>query len=463
MHVHLLGVGGTFMGSLALLARELGHVVTGSDRNVYPPMSELLEEAGIAVADSSDVSVLDPAPDQVIIGNALSRGQPVVEAVLDRGLDYVSGPAWLANNILHDRWVIAVSGTHGKTTTASLVAWILEQAGLAPGFLIGGRPNNFPVSARIGNSPWFVIEADEYDTAFFDKRSKFVHFRPRTLIINNLEYDHADIFADLGAIQTQFHHLVRCVPGSGLIIANGDQRSVEETLQRGCWTPVIRVGTAACNDWRLRRSDGTTWTLQGENLTTTLHWSHPGAHNAANAATALLAARHVGVPLEQGSQALNTFKGVRRRLESRGLHGGVEVIDDFAHHPTAIAATTAALREQGSGRILVAFEPRSNSLRSGHHQAALAPALAHADQVFIFQPPDLAWSVTELADAICAAGLPARDVNQSDQLEHLVELLVNRASPGDRIVIMSNGSFGGIHALLTTALDATAGQTWPQQ
>jgi len=451
MHLHLLGIGGTFMGSLALLAKELGHHVTGSDRGVYPPMSELLREAGIAVADSDDTSVLRPAPDHIIIGNALSRGNPVVEAVLNRGLDYSSAPEWLARTLLRERWVIAVSGTHGKTTTAALLAWILDQAGLEPGFLIGGRPHDFPVSARLGNSPWFVIEADEYDTAFFDKRSKFVHFRPRTLIINNLEHDHVDIFPDLNAIQTQFHHLIRCVPGEGLIIANGDQPSVDSTLARGCWTPVLRVGTGEACDWRLHQDDGG-WILRGEGQSVALSWSLPGAHNAANAASALLGARHAGVPIAQAAEALAGFGGVRRRLETRGIHAGVEVIDDFAHHPTAVAATITALRERGNGRIIAVLEPRSNTLRAGHHRDALARALALADQVFLYQPPGLAWSVGELTAAISATGAPPMAADWSSDLNQLVAMIVSSSTSGDRVLIMSNGGFGGIHQRLQHAL-----------
>ena len=447
MHVHILGICGTFMGSLALLARDLGFRVTGWDQNVYPPMSDMLRDQGIVVSDSGDPAQLQPPPDQVIIGNALSRGHPLVEAVLDQGLPYTSGPAWLAAHVLQGRWVLAVSGTHGKTTSAGILAWLLEDAGLAPGFLIGGLPGNFDRSARLGDGPFFVIEADEYDTAFFDKRSKFVHFRPRTLVINNLEHDHADIFPDLAAIQTQFHHLVRTVPGNGLIIANGDQESVAETLHRGCWTPITRLGLEAGNDWRLKPDDKG-FCLSGPNGGGgPLVWSQAGAHNAHNAAAALLAARHAGVPLGTGLRGLAGFRGMKRRQELRGTAAGVRVIDDFAHHPTAIQATLDALRPPaGSGRLIAVLEPRSNTMKLGSHRQALPAALASADAVFLFQPPGVEWPVASVLDGLAVPG------EWDASLEALVARIAGRAQHGDTVVIMSNGGFGGIHERLLTAL-----------
>ena len=444
MHIDILGICGTFMGGVALIAREQGHEVTGADHGVYPPMSTMLEQAGIAARTGFDPAALDPPPDQVLIGNALSRGNPAVEHVLDRGLAYTSGAQWLAESVLRERWVLAVSGTHGKTTTASMLAWILEWAGYRPGFLIGGLPGNFDCSARLGDSEFFVIEADEYDTAFFDKRSKFVHFRPRTLVINNLEYDHADIFPDLAAIRRQFHHLVRTEPGSGLILANGDDDEVSRTLADGCWTPVQRFGRAAPNDWRLLGGpDG--WQLDGIGA---LKSPLPGEHNARNALAALLAARHVGVPLEQGLAALAEFRGVRRRLELRDEVAGIRVIDDFAHHPTAIAATIAALRERHGGRILAVLEPRSNSMQLGIHRDVLGRSLAGADAVYALQPARAGWAV---ADALGTSAVVR------DGVDALVHDLVRDARPGDAILIMSNGGFDGIHDRLLQALATRAG------
>ncbi len=447
MHLHILGICGTFMGSLALLARELGHQVTGCDQNVYPPMSEMLESQGVEITQGYDPAQLDPAPDCVVIGNAMSRGNPLVEAVLDRGLPYTSGPQWLAEHVLQGRWVLAVSGTHGKTTTAGLLAWLLESAGLAPGFLIGGVPGNFDRSARLGNTPFFVIEADEYDSAFFDKRSKFVHFRPRTLIINNLEHDHADIFPDLASIQRQFHHLVRTVPGAGLIIANGDQASVMETLDQGCWTPVTRMGAGPGNAWQVQ-AVGDSFAVTGSELPATrLNWPMAGAHNAHNALAALLAARHVGVPMEQGLRALPEFRGMRRRQELRGEAGGVRVYDDFAHHPTAIQATITALRPTaGAGRLIAVLEPRSNTMQLGTHRQRLPDALRAADRVWLYQPPGVQWPVAEVADALGA------DAGWHGDLDDLVDAIVADARPGDCLLVMSNGGFGGIHRRLLTAL-----------
>lgn len=447
MHLHILGICGTFMGGLALLAREAGHTVSGSDQGIYPPMSDMLAEQGVDLRVGYTPDHLHPAPDQVIVGNALSRGNPAVEHTLDAGLRYTSGPQWLGEQILQDRWVLAVSGTHGKTTTASLLAWILEYAGLKPGFLVGGVPANFGRSARLGEGPFFVIEADEYDSAFFDKRSKFVHFRPRTLVIHNLEYDHADIFPDLAAIQRQFHHLVRTVPRNGLIIANGDQASVAKTLAQGCWTPTLRLGTGADNDWRYGlNAAGEMALTDGEGTRYTARPPLPGLHNAANGAAAMLAARHVGVPLATGLAALAGFRGVKRRLELRGEAGGVRVYDDFAHHPTAIRATLEAMRP-GPGRLLAVLEPRSNTMRMGIHRTQLAAALAPADAVFALQGEGLGWSVAQALDGLSPPATVA------DEVPALVRQIQAQARPGDRVVVMSNGAFDNLHNRLLAALD----------
>jgi len=447
MHIHILGICGTFMGSLALLAREAGHTVTGCDTNVYPPMSDLLADQGVTVIQGYDPAQLDPQPDCVVIGNAMSRGNPLVEEVLERGLPYSSGPQWLSDHILKDRWVLAVSGTHGKTTTAGILAWLLECAGLEPGFLIGGVPGNFPVSARLGGSPFFVIEADEYDCAFFDKRSKFVHFRPRTLVINNMEHDHADIFPDLAAIQRQFHHLVRTVPAGGLIIANGDQQSITDTLAQGCWTQVLTLGEGDQNEYRIDPED-IGFTVSGPTLPQTrLNWSMPGAHNAANALAALVAAQHVGLPIKDGVQALASFNGMRRRQELRGEAGGVRVFDDFAHHPTAIQATIEAMAPvAGNGRLIVVLEPRSNTMRLGTHRERLPQSLDWADQVWLFQADTVTWPVSEICEA-----MPGR-ADWRDDLDALVQAIADDARPGDCVVVMSNGGFGGIHNKLLAAL-----------
>ena len=452
MHIHVLGICGTFMGGLALLAREAGHRVTGSDAGVYPPMSDMLEREGIPVHAGYDPASLDPAPDRVVVGNALARGNPCVEHVLDQGLAFSSGPQWLAEEVLHERWVIAVAGTHGKTTTASAVAWILDQAGLEPGFLIGGIPGGFGVSARLGRGPFFVVEADEYDSAFFDKRAKFVHFRPRTLVINNIEFDHADIYDDLAAIRRQFHHLVRTVPGAARIIANGDDPEVARTLAMGCWTPVETFGCAANNTWRIQaRAHDTRLRLAGEGTDQALDWPMPGLHNACNATAALLAARHAGVPLAQGLEVLARFPGIRRRLELRGEAGGVQVYDDFAHHPTAIAATIAALRPQVRGRILAVTEPRSNTMRTGVHRDTLAAALDGAERMLVLQPADLPW---DLAGALKPLGGRA---STHPDVPALVAAVAAEARPGDAVLVMSNGGFDGIHGRLLAALETAPG------
>ena len=450
MHLHILGICGTFMGGVALLARALGHRVTGSDANVYPPMSTQLEAAGIDLVEGYEAEQLDPVPDVVVVGNAMKRGLPVVEAMLDRGLRYVSGPEWLREHLLRDRWVLAVAGTHGKTTTASMLAWVLEDAGLDPGFLIGGVPQGFGVSARLGSTPFFVVEADEYDTAFFDKRSKFVHYGPRTLILNNLEFDHADIFDDLAQIQRQFHHLVRTVPGSGLIVHPLAEPAVDQVLAMGCWTPCETFGDGA--DWsaELIEADGSRFRvlLRGETQGEVV-WGQTGRHNVANALAVMAAARHAGVPPAIGIAALGRFAGVKRRMELRGEVAGVRVYDDFAHHPTAIATTLEGLRRRvGGARILAVLEPRSNTMRLGVHNAELAASLADADLVCVHAPADLGW---DPAAVFAPLGDKARVF---DEVEAIVARVAAEAGPGDQVLVMSNGGFQGIHQRL---LDALAG------
>ncbi len=447
------------MGGLAVLAKQAGFEVEGSDASVYPPMSTQLDAQGIVLRQGYAAEHLEPPPDQVVVGNAMSRGNPAVEAMLERALRYTSGPQWLCEQVLQERWVLAVAGTHGKTSTASMLAWILEYAGLKPGFLIGGVPTNFGVSARLGETPFFVIEADEYDTAFFDKRSKFVHYRPRTLILNNLEYDHADIFPDLAAIQRQFHHLLRIVPGNGLVIANANDGNLGEVLDMGCWTPVESVSTGAFPArWqaRARIADGSAFSVsldaeeQGE-----VRWQQLGEHNMHNALSAIAAARHVGVPVAEAVAALGAYTGVKRRLELRGQVNGVTVYDDFAHHPTAIATTLAGLKRQsGGGRLLAVLEPRSNTMRLGTHRNELADALFQADAVWLFQPQDLSWDLQEIGAALRAP------VSVTDDIDALVSSVAAAARSGDRLVIMSNGGFGGIHEKILAAL---AGQDQPMK
>ncbi len=452
MHLHILGICGTFMGGVALLARALGHGVTGSDANVYPPMSTQLEAAGIELVEGYGTEQLDLVPDVVVVGNAMKRGLPVVEAMLDRGLRYVSGPEWLREHLLRERWVLAVAGTHGKTTTASMLAWVLEDAGLDPGFLIGGVPQGFGVSARLGSTPFFVVEADEYDTAFFDKRSKFVHYGPRTLILNNLEFDHADIFDDLPQIQRQFHHLVRTVPGSGLIVHPLAEPAVDQTLAMGCWTPCETFGDGA--DWsaELVEADGSRFRvlLRGESQGEVV-WGQTGRHNVANALAVIAAARHAGVPAAIGIEALGRFAGVKRRMELRGEVAGVRVYDDFAHHPTAIATTLEGLRRRvGGARILAVLEPRSNTMRLGVHNAELAASLADADLVLIHAPADLGWAP---ATVFAPLGDKARIF---DEVEGIVAWVAAEAGPGDQVLVMSNGGFQGIHQRLLDAMAARA-------
>lgn len=440
MHIHILGICGTFMGGIALLARAAGHRVTGCDANVYPPMSTQLEEQGIELIEGYGSEQLALSPDLYVVGNAISRGNPLLEEILDRNLPYVSGPQWLADNVLRDKWVLAVAGTHGKTTTTSMLAWILEYAGLKPGFLIGGVAQDFGVSARLTDLPFFVIEADEYDTAFCDKRSKFIHYRPRTAVLNNLEFDHADIFADLAAIETQFHHLVRAMPRNGLIVANGSEDSLARVLARGCWTPVERF---ACADaWHAAESTATGdfAVFNGAARLGKTRLELAGAHNQANAVAALLAARHVGVAIEHGLEAIACFKGVKRRLEVRGVVGGVAVYDDFAHHPTAIEATLAGLRQRiGAGaRILAVLEPRSNTMKLGTMKAQLPASLAGAEHVYCYAR-NLGWDVA-------AALQPLGAVAQTfEDLDALVAAVAAEARAGDHVLVMSNGGFGGVH------------------
>lgn len=452
-HIHILGICGTFMGGIALLARELGYRVTGSDANVYPPMSTQLRAAGIDLMEGYLPEHIEPAPDCVVVGNAMTRGNPVVEYMLNRGLPYTSGPQWLSENVLAGKWVLAVSGTHGKTTTSSMLAWLLQYAGMEPGFLIGGVPADFGVSARLGATEFFVVEADEYDTAFFDKRSKFVHYRPRTLVINNMEFDHADIFDDLPAIQRQFHHLVRCVPGEGLVIHHHGVKAIEETLDMGCWTPraSFTAEGGAGADWsaQLTADDGSAFRLLSPgNEAVELSWPYCGLHNVDNALAAAAAAHHVGVLADTAAAGLAQFRGVKRRLELLGSPGGVAVYDDFAHHPTAIATTLQGLRARaGSGRVIALVEPRSNTMRMGEHREQLAQATAAADQVYWFQPEGMDWS---LEAVINDSPVPAVVVGDVDEL---VEQVATEIRSGDQVVVMSNGSFGGIHDKLLARLD----------
>ncbi|MBB3102128.1 UDP-N-acetylmuramate:L-alanyl-gamma-D-glutamyl-meso-diaminopimelate ligase [Azomonas macrocytogenes] len=448
MHIHILGICGTFMGSLAVLAKELGHRVTGSDANVYPPMSTQLEAQGIELLQGYLPEHLEPAPDLVVIGNALSRGNPAVEHVLNQGLPYVSGPQWLADHVLQDRWVLGVAGTHGKTTTTSMLAWVLEHAGMSPGFLIGGVPQNFGISARLGGTPFFVVEADEYDSAFFDKRSKFVHYRPRTAILNNLEFDHADIFPDLPAIERQFHHLVRTVPGDGLIIHPTTEPALVRVLSMGCWTPVQTTGDGGEWQARLLSEDGSCFEviLAGE-IQGTVTWALTGRHNVANALATLAAARHVGVTPAQGIAALAGFKSVKRRMEKVAQVNGVTIYDDFAHHPTAIATTLDGLRKHsGDAPIIAVIEPRSNSMKLGAHRDGLPESVAQADRVFWYAPPNLGW---DLAGTVVGSIIPT-EVCAS--LEAIIAGVKTHAVPGTQVVIMSNGGFGGLHGKLAGAL-----------
>ena len=463
MHLHILGISGTFMGGIAAIAKAAGHRVTGSDRNVYPPMSTQLESLGIEVTQGFEAAQLSPAPDVVVVGNVMVRGQPVIEALLESRIPYISGPEWLATQVLRNRWVLAVAGTHGKTTTSSILAWLLEAGGLNPGFLIGGVPANFGTSARLGSDPFFVIEADEYDSAFFDKRAKFVHYHPRTAILNNLEFDHADIYRDVSEIQRQFHHLVRTIPGSGRIVWNAEDARLRETLAMGCWTEregFTRADSAkaASAFWTARPVDGVAdysrfEVLEGGTSRGVVEWSSIGAHNMENALAAIAAARHAGVPVAQSIAALKTFTGVARRMQVRGEVSGIRVYDDFAHHPTAIHTTLDGLRRRvGPQRIVAVLEARSNTMKMGVHRDTLAPSLALADEVWLFAPPDLGWDTQPLMAALGTRGHAVADVDT------LAANLAKTLKPGDHALIMSNGGFGGLHGKLLANLEARFGR-----
>ena len=454
MHIHILGICGTFMGGLAVLAKEAGHRVTGCDANVYPPMSTQLEAQGIELIQGFGPEQVELNPDLYVIGNVVSRGNPLIEEIMNRNLPMISGPQWIGEHILKDKWVLSVAGTHGKTTTSAMVAWILEHAGYAPGFLIGGIPQNFGISARLtgpdANSEFFVIEADEYDTAFFDKRSKFVHYHSKTAILNNLEYDHADIFPDIGAIETQFHHLVRTVPGIGRVIANADEASLQRVLKRGCWSEKETFGSAEGADWSMtEHADGSFDVIFKGAKAATVNWQLTGKHNRSNALAAIAAARHVGVPIEVAAQALESFQSVKRRMEVRGTVNGVTVYDDFAHHPTAIETTVGGLRQKigSNGRILAVLEPRSNTMKLGTMKDALPGSLKDADLVFGFgSEKALGW---KLGEALSPMGETA---SAYDDLDVMVKAIVAQARPGDHIIVMSNGGFGGVHQKLLEAL-----------
>ncbi len=470
MHIHILGICGTFMGSLAVLAKQMGHTVSGSDANVYPPMSTQLEEQGIVLQQGFEPEHLQPHPDLVVIGNAMSRGNPAVEYTLNQGLNYCSGPQWLSQYVLRDRWVLAVAGTHGKTTTSSMLAWILRFAGLNPGYLIGGVAKNFTSSADIGAAPFFVVEADEYDSAFFDKRSKFVHYSPRTAIFNNLEFDHGDIFEDLAAIQRQFHHLVRIIPGNGVIISPAADANIEAVLDQGCWSARQTMRYIAKDEALQGAQDGISWAAKLVNADASvfeiakfdagelvqreqINWSLGGQHNVSNALAAVAAAHHVGVTLEVACEALGQFEGVKRRQELIGEVAGVRIYDDFAHHPTAIEITLNGLRakltsSQRKGRLIAVIEPRSNTMKMGVHQSVLGQACASADLTFWFDAGTLGL---DLASVAAHSPSPARVI---DTLEGLLAALTLEARAGDDIVIMSNGGFGGIHQKLLQALRA---------
>lgn len=448
MHVHILGVCGTFMAGIAVLAKQAGHRVSGSDQNVYPPMSTQLEAQGIQLMQGYRPEHIESSVDIVIVGNVISRGNPAIEHILEKNIPYISGPAWLAEHILRDRWVLAVSGTHGKTTTTSMLTWVLEHAGLNPGFLIGGVPENFGVSARIGQSPFFVIEADEYDCAFFDKRSKFMHYHPKTLILNNLEFDHADIFPNLDAIKQQFHYLVRTVPGNGLIVRNAQEPNLNDVLNKGCWTPTTTFwGDNAEWQAKLTQLDGSQFTVIHQGKTVgEVSWSLLGQHNVANALATIAAADHAGVVPSKTIEALSYFKNVKRRLEVRGTVNGVTVYDDFAHHPTAIATTLSGLRSKvGDARIIAVLEFGSYTMKSGVHRDHLKDALTKAD-IVICKTPDTDWG---LATALKEFSQPTA---LYDTVESMVENLVRETKAGDHVIIMSNSGFGGVHEKLLESL-----------
>lgn len=449
MHIHILGICGTFMGGLALIARELGYEVSGSDQNVYPPMSTQLEQQGIQLMEGYKAENLSCKPDLVVIGNAMSRGNPEVEAVLNQGIRYISGPQWLSEAVLQNKWVLGVAGTHGKTTTTSMLSWILEYNDYKPGFLIGGIPLNFGISARLGESDFFVIEADEYDSAFFDKRSKFVHYRPRTAILNNLEYDHADIFPDLDAIKKQFHHLVRTVPSEGLIISPACEHNIDDVLSMGCWTPVTRTSINGNSQWNaeLIKDDGSEFNvlINGESQGC-VSWELTGNHNVYNALSAIAAAQHTGIKATDGINALAAFKNVKRRMEVIAKINGVTIYDDFAHHPTAIETTLDGLRKQvGNERIIAIVEPRSNTMKLGVHTESLALSLNKADMAILYQPDNLGWDLSGLTQY-------ASNINIAINLDDIIKKLKQESRYGGHFVLMSNGSFGGIYQKLQNAL-----------
>lgn len=454
MRIHIMGICGKFMAGVAVLAKQAGHEVTGSDLNVYPPMSTQLEEQGITLLQGFDPVNLDKSVDYVIVGNVISRGNPMIEHILNNNIPFTSGPQWLAEHILKNRWVMAVSGTHGKTTTTSLVTWILEHAGKNPGFLIGGVPENFGVSARIGDSPFFVIEADEYDSAFFDKRAKFVHYHPKTLILNNLEFDHADIFADLAAIQKQFHHLVRTVPGNGLIVQHAKDENLAQVLAQGCWTLVTTFGSEK-GYWQavLRQPDGGIFDVYCNNIHEgTVHWTLLGNHNVDNALAAIAAANHAGVAPKTAIEALSHFKNVKCRMEVKGIGNGITVYDDFAHHPTAIATTLAGLRAKvgNTARIVAVLEFGSYTMRKGFHKDQIKNALVDADIVACKRPDGDDWGLAEILKQLTQPSA------MYDNVDALVENLSQYLQPGDHVITMSNSGFGGIHEKLLKAIHVTA-------
>jgi UDP-N-acetylmuramate: L-alanyl-gamma-D-glutamyl-meso-diaminopimelate ligase len=455
MHLHILGICGTFMGGVAALARAAGHDVTGCDRNVYPPMSTQLRRLGIEIHEGLDAAQLDVAPDCVVVGNVMTRGIEVVEAMLDRGMPYKSGPQWLAENVLQDRQVLAVAGTHGKTTTSSMLAWILEDAGLAPGFLVGGIPVNFGTTARFGESEYFVVEADEYDTAFFDKRAKFVHYRPRTLVLNNLEYDHADIYDDIDAILWQFHQLLRTVPGGGRIVMNGADDNLARLIEQGCWTPVETFGSSGEADWRGRFADAVERRIEirdprGREAAT--RWQIGGSYNLENAVAAIAAARTAGVPFDQAVESMSRFEGVKRRMERTATVGDIAIFDDFAHHPTAIGRSIRSMRKRFPGhRVVAAVDPRSNTMKMGVHNDTLADALVEADAVWMYRPPGMG----EAFDASLA--VLGEGVRVFDDYDQLVNDMSTRVRGGDQVIFMSNGSFGSARQTFTALLQRTRG------
>jgi len=455
LKIHILGICGTFMGGIAVLAKQAGHEVSGCDANVYPPMSAQLEEQGIRLCEGFYAADIPDDVDEVVIGNAMSRGNEAVEYVLNKNIAYSSGPEWLSKHVLNKRWVLAVAGTHGKTTTSSMLAWMLQYAGLNPGFLIGGIPANFGLSARIGDDPFFVVEADEYDTAFFDKRSKFVHYHPRTAVLNNLEFDHADIFENLDAIKKQFHHFVRTIPGDGLIVKNGEDKNIGDVLEMGCWSQIAAIHKThdinhSDDDWSIGQtsSDGKYFeVLLDGKMVASVNWDLHGSHNRMNALAAIAAAQHAGVPVELSCEALKEFKGIKRRLEVRGVVNEITVYDDFAHHPTAIEETLTAMKEvQGKGKVFAVLEPRSNTMRMGVHKDSLSNSWQQADEVCLYQPQGLDWN---LADVVAQSKTPA---NIFDSTDKIIKHLLDAAGAGDHILIMSNGGFEAIHQRLIDAI-----------